>query len=103
AFQLERSIDNVSFIAAGTAAADATSAVVSGLDAATNYFFRVRAAQGTTTAAATGFDLADGGHRNRRGGGQCERVGPHHDGDGFRRRHLGQRGCVSFSLPGADR
>lgn len=45
-FEIERSTDNVSFSAAGTAAANTASATISGLAPQTTYYFRVRAVQG---------------------------------------------------------
>jgi subtilisin family serine protease/regulation of enolase protein 1 (concanavalin A-like superfamily) len=50
-FEIERSTDGVNFSAAGSVGADVTHATSSGLAAATTYWFRVRAVQGTTASA----------------------------------------------------
>jgi regulation of enolase protein 1 (concanavalin A-like superfamily) len=52
-FEIERSTDNSVFVAAGTAAANATSFTVTDLAPSTLNYFRVRTVQGTTTSAYT--------------------------------------------------
>jgi subtilisin family serine protease/regulation of enolase protein 1 (concanavalin A-like superfamily) len=50
-FEIERSTDNVTFVASGTAAANATSATVTGLTGGTTYRFRIRAVHATAASA----------------------------------------------------
>ncbi len=50
-FEVQRSTDNVTFVPAGTTAANATSTSVGSLNASTTYYFRVRAAQENVTSA----------------------------------------------------
>lgn len=49
-YEVQRSTDNATFIPSGSVGANVTSMSVGGLNAATNYFFRVRAVQGTTAS-----------------------------------------------------
>ncbi|MEY4939371.1 MAG: hypothetical protein RIQ93_1106 [Verrucomicrobiota bacterium] len=50
-FEIQRSTDGVSFVASGTGPANATSASITGLNAATIYYFRVRAVQDSAFSA----------------------------------------------------
>lgn len=50
-FEIERSTDNVNFAPAGTVGANSTSTTSSGLNAATTYFFRVRAVRDAVRSA----------------------------------------------------
>lgn len=66
-FELQRSTDNITFVAAGTAGANATSATAAGLAVSTTYYFRVRAVRDgvgsafSNTTVATTSPPAPGG------------------------------------------
>jgi subtilisin family serine protease len=49
-FEIQRSVDNATFVSIGTAVANATSFTAAGLKANTTYYFRVRAVQDSTTS-----------------------------------------------------
>jgi predicted phage tail protein len=50
-FEIQRSTDNTTFSGAGTAAANATSFSVGGLNANTTYYFRIRAVSDSAASA----------------------------------------------------